>query len=42
MYLKEIVINTKNWIDPDQGLLEGPCKGGTEPPGNLTLLNIIH
>ena len=37
--LKEISINTRNWVDlvQDRGLLESPCECGIEPPGSISL-----
>ena len=32
MDLKGIGINTRNWVDSAQGLLESPRKCGIEPP----------
>ena len=36
--LKEIQINTENWVDSaqDWGLLESPCECGTELPGSIS------
>ena len=37
MALKEIGINTRNWVDSVQeGLLESPCKWDIEPPGFIS------
>ena len=36
MYLKEICINTRNWVDSAQGLLECSCECGIEPPGSIS------
>ena len=36
--LKEIQINTENWVDSaqDWGLLESPCECSIEPPGFIS------
>ena len=37
MYLEEIGINTRNWVDSaqDKGLLESPCECGIQPLGSI-------
>ena len=33
---KEIGINTRNWVDLAQGLLESPCECSIEPAGSIS------
>ena len=35
MDLKQIGIDTTNWIESGQGLLESPCECGIEHPGSV-------
>ena len=36
MDLKEIGINTRNWVDSKIGIIRDPCEYGIEPPGSIS------
>jgi hypothetical protein len=36
MYLKQIGVDMRNWVDSAQRLLESPCECGIEHPGSIS------
>ena len=36
MYLKQIGINTRNWVNSaEDRIIKSPCECGSEPPGSI-------